>query len=65
MKNEFIRYLGVKEDGNIAGPPVKAIDKVSSTGSTREYDVDLPRAVVNDLDIPGIIDIMRYGQSHI
>ncbi len=65
VKSKFIRYLGVEEDGKITKAPVKAIDKVSSTGSTRAGDVDLLWAVAQDLDIPGIIDRMRYGESSI
>ncbi|MCL5783689.1 MAG: hypothetical protein M1476_07265 [Candidatus Thermoplasmatota archaeon] len=65
VKSEFVRYLGVEEDGKIAKAPVKAIDKVSGTGSTRAGDIDLLWAVAQDLDIPGIIDRMRYGESSI
>ena len=65
VKSEFIRYLGVEEDGKIAKQPVKAIDKVSSTGSTRAGDVDLLWTLAQDLDISGIIDRMRYGESSI
>ena len=65
VKSEFIRYLGVEKDGQVARPPVKTIDKVSGTGSTRAGDIDLLWAVAQDLDIPGIIDRMRYGESSI
>ena len=65
VKSEFIRYLGVEENGEIAKTPVKAIDKVSGTGSTRAGGIDLLWAVAQDLDIPGIIDRMRYGESSI
>ena len=65
MRSEFIRYLGVEVGGKIAKPPVKAIDKVSSTGSTRAGDVDLLWTLAQDLDISGIIDRMRYGKSSI
>ena len=44
VKSEFIRYLGVEENGEIAKTPVKAIDKVSGTGSTRAGGIDLLRA---------------------
>ncbi len=64
-KSTFIRYLRVKEDGKIAKAPGKAIDKVSGTGSARVGDIDLLWAVAQDLNIPGIIDRMRYGESSI
>ena len=41
VKSEFIRYLGVEENGEIAKTPVKTIDKVSGTGSTRAGGIDL------------------------
>ena len=43
----------------------KIIDRVKSTGSTRAGDIGLLWAVAQDLNIPGIIDRMRYGESSI
>jgi transposase len=65
VKSEFIRYLGVEENGNIVKEPVKTLDKVSNTGSTRAGDVDLLWAIAQDLSIPGIIDRMTPSRSSI
>ena len=65
VKSEFIRYLGVEENGNTVKEPVKTLDKVSNTGSTRAGDVDLLWAIAQDLSIPGIIDRLTPSQSSI
>ena len=63
VKSEFIRYIGVEEDGEIVKKPVKTLDKVSNTGSRRAGDVDLLWAIAEDLSIPGIIDRMTPARS--
>ena len=65
VKSQFIRYLGVEEGDNTIRPPVKTLDKVKPTGSTRAGDVDLLWALAQDLNIPGIIDRMSPGKSSI
>ena len=65
VKSEFIRYLGVEEDGKIAKAPLKTLDKISNTGSRRAGDVDLLWSMAQDLEIPGIIDQMTPVRSSI
>ncbi|MHB1622318.1 MAG: IS1634 family transposase [Cuniculiplasma sp.] len=65
VKSKFIRYLGVEGDENIVKPPVKTIDKVRSSGSTRAGDIDLLWALAQDLNIPDIIDRMTPRGSNI
>ncbi|EQD30631.1 hypothetical protein B2A_14059, partial [mine drainage metagenome] len=63
VKSEFIRYIGTEGEGEKIRPSVKTLDRVKPTGSTRAGDVNLLWAMAQDLDISGIIDRMRYGNS--
>ncbi len=65
VKTEFVRYVGKEEGGNRVKESEKIIDRLKSTGSTRAGDIDLLWAAAQDLNIPGIIDRMRYGESSI
>ena len=65
VKSQFIRYLGVEEGENTVRPPVKTLDKVKPTGSTRAGDVGLLWTIAQDLNIPGIIDRMTPVRSPI
>ncbi|EQD32713.1 transposase IS4 family protein, partial [mine drainage metagenome] len=65
VKSEFIRYIGTEGEGKKIKPSVKTLDKVKTKGSTRSGDVDLLWSLAQDLNIPSIIDRMRYGNSSI
>ena len=65
VKTGFVRYIGREDGGNDVKKSEKIIDRVGSAGSARAGDVDLLWALAEDLDIPGIINRMRYGESSI
>ena len=65
VRTEFVRYIGKEEAGNKVKESGRIIDRVGSGGSARAGDIDLLWAVAQDLNIPGIIDRMRYGESSI
>ena len=65
VRSTFVRYLGVEEGENKVKQPVKTLERVKSTGSTRAGDIDLLWALAHDLDIPDIIDRMCVPGSSI
>ncbi len=62
---EFVRYVGKEGSGKKIVESARIVDRVKSTGSTRAGDIDLLWSLAQDMDIPGIIDRMRYGNSSI
>ena len=62
---EFVKYLGKEDREKKVIESTRIIDRVNNSGSTRAGDIDLLWALAQDLNIPGIIDRMRYGESSI
>ena len=52
---DFVRYVGREDNEKRVMEPVRIIERVRPSGSTRSGDVDLLWAMAQDLEIPGII----------
>ena len=62
---DFVKYLGKEDREKKAIESTRIIDRFNNSGSTRAGDIDFLWAVEQDLNIPSIIDRMRYGESSI
>ena len=65
VKSEFIRYLGVERDKEIAKPPVKTLDKVPLQVPEEQVRCIFSGDSTEDLEIPDIIERMCRPVSSI